>query len=333
MKKSDLRRIIREEVIDMIRGQYINEAFGDPIAAKLSKMGGLRNSRWMSFWRSAAKTYDLAWDKLPKGSFRKVSPTDAATKKGMAFYVINSDKENPFSTGGYSYDRTLRGPAVLAVTVDNKIQYFVDRRSSGRNATGIGSKTAATSYRGTGTPVGKGVRGTLMVKKLKELADDVFVFDLDSYRGGTKALKAKRAELKLGKDTFKDDKAWKKANLDRYKQILANRIGTRDQVDAMVAKAVKLTNAAVEEAMEVVKIGRYDDLMTTLAGNEVQLKAVTYIQGQILQQYARYIQYENEEDKAEKDGYGGTYYAREKKATALDIKEKVRSVEQGKVRY
>jgi hypothetical protein len=334
MKKSDIRRIIREEVIQLIREQYsINEAFGDPIAAKLSKMGGIKGSRWNNFWRSAATTYDLAWDKLPEGSFRKVKPTDQAVKKGMAFYVINSDKPNPFATSSYSWDKTLRGPAVLAVTVDNKIQYFVDRRSSGRNATGIGSKTAATSYRGTGDPVGKGVRGTLMVKKLKELADDVFVFDLDAYRGGTKALKAKRAELKLGKDEFKDDKAWKKANLDRYKQILANRIGTRDQVDAMVAKAVKLTNAAVEAAMEVPKMGRYDQLMTTLAGNEVELRAVTYIQGQILQQYARYIQYENEEDKAKDQEYTGTYYSREKKAVALDIKEKVRAVETGKVRY
>ena len=74
MKKSDLRKIIREEVINTLRGT-VNEAFGDPIAAKLSKMGGLRNSRWTSFWRSAAKTYDIAWDKLPKGSFRKVSPS------------------------------------------------------------------------------------------------------------------------------------------------------------------------------------------------------------------------------------------------------------------
>ena len=171
-----------------------------------------------------------------------------------------------------------------------------------------------------------------MVKKLKELADDVFVFDLDSYRGGTKALKAQRADLKLGKDEFTDHKKWKQANLNRYKQILANRVGSRDQVDALVAKAVKLTNAAVEEAMEVPKLGRYDNLMTTLAGNEVELRAVTYIQGQILQQYARYIQYENQEDK-EKDGYGGTYYANQKKAVALDIKEKVRSVETGKVRY
>ena len=330
MKKSDLKKIIREEIVEVLRGQ-LNEAFGDPIAAKLSKLGGIRATRWQSFWRSAAKTYDIAWDKLPKGSFRKVSPSSPEVKKGMAFYVINSDKENPYDSSKYGWDSTLRGPAVLAVTIDNKVQYFTDSRN--RGGAGIGSKSAATTYRGTGTPVGKGVRGTLMVKKLKELADDVFVFDLDSYRGGTKALKAQRADLKLGKDEFKDHKAWKQANLNRYKQILANRVGSRDQVDALVAKAVKLTNAAVEEAMEVPKLGRYDNLMTTLAGNEVELRAVTYIQGQILQQYARYIQYENEEDKAEKDGYGGDYYGREKKRTALDIKNMVRQVEQGKVRY
>jgi len=329
MKKSDLKKIIREEIVEVLRGQ-LNEKFGDPLAAKLDKMG-VSNNRWRSFWRSAAKTYDIAWDKLPKGSFRKVSPSSPEVKKGMAFYVINSDKENPYDSSRYGWDSTLRGPAVLAVTIDNKVQYFTDSR--GRDGAGIGSKSAATTYRGTGTPVGKGVRGTLMVKKLKELADDVFVFDLDSYRGGTKALKAQRADLKLGKDEFKDHKAWKQANLNRYKQILANRVGSRDQVDALVAKAVKLTNAAVEEAMEVPKLGRYDQLLTTLNGKEVELRAVTYIQGQILQQYARYIQYENEEDRAEKDGYGGDYYAREKKATALDIKNMVRQVEQGKVRY
>ena len=320
MKKSDLRRIIREEVISMIRGQ-INEAFGDPTAAMLDKMG-VSNNRWRNFWKAASKTYSIAWDKIPKGSFRKVQPNDPAVKTGMAFYVINQDVPNPFaSTRGWAYDMTLRGPAVLAVTIDNKIQYY------GRDG-GIGAK----GYR-SGDPVGKGSYGTLMVKKLKELADDVYVFDLESYRGGTTALKAKRAELKLGKDKFKDHKAWKKANLDRYKQILANRIGTRDQVDAMVAKAVKLTNAAVEEAMEVPKLGRYDQLMTTLAGKEVELRAVTYIQGQILQQYARYIQYENQEEKEKDYDYGSNYYAKEKKSTALDIKNKVRAVETGNVRY
>ena len=326
MKKSDLKKIIREEIVEVLRGQ-LNEKFGDPIAAKLSKFGGLQATRWQNFWRSAAKTYNIAWDKLPKGSFRKVGPNDPAVKKGMAFYVINQDVPNPFaSTRGWAYDFTLRGPAVLAVTINNKIQYY------GRDG-GVGSKSDTKSYRGQGSPVGLGAYGTMMIKKLKEIADDVFVFDLEQFRGGTKALKAKRADLKLGKDTFTDHKKWKQANLNRYKQILANRIGTRDQVDALVAKAVKLTNAAVEEAMEVPKLGRYDNLMTTLAGNEVELRAVTYIQGQILQQYARYIQYENEEDKAKDQDYAGSYYSREKKAVALDIKNKVREVETGKVRY
>ena len=326
MKKSDLKKIIREEIVEVLRGQ-LNEKFGDPIAAKLSKFGGLKATRWQNFWRSAAKTYNIAWDKLPKGSFRKVGPNDPAVKKGMAFYVINQDTPNPFaSSRGWAYDNTLRGPAVLAVTIDNKIQYY------GRSG-GIGSKSATKSYRGSADPVGKGSYGTLMVKKLKQLADEVYVFDLDSYRGGTTALKSKRADLKLGKDEFTDHKKWKAANLQRYKQILQNRIGTRDQVDAMVAKAVKLTNAAVEEAMEVPKLGRYDELMTTLAGNEVQLKAVTYIQGQILQQYARYIQYENQEEKEKDSSYGSGYYANVKKEVALDIKNKVREIETGKVRY
>ena len=107
MKKSDLKQIIREEIIQVLRGQ-LNEAFGDPIAAKLSKLAGIRSSRWTNFWRSAAKTYNIAWDKLPKGSFRKVQPTSPDVKKGMAFYVINQDIDNPFAqTRGWAYDRIL----------------------------------------------------------------------------------------------------------------------------------------------------------------------------------------------------------------------------------
>lgn len=328
MKKSDIRRIIKEELINELRGSYINEAFGDPLAAKLAKLGARDlNRSYKNFWTAAAKTYDIAWDKLPKGSIRKVQPTSPDVKRGMAFYVINQDIQNPFaSSRGWAYDQTLRGPAVLAVTINNKIQYY------GRQG-GIGSKQATKSYKGSPEPIGRGAYGTMMVKKLKELADEVYVFDLEAYRGGTTALKAKRADLKLGKDTFTDPKAWKAANLQRYKQILQNRIGTRDQVDAMVAKAVKLTNAAVEEAMEVPKLGRYEELMTTLAGNEVQLKAVTYAQGQVLQQYARYIQFENQEEKEKEASYGSDYYARQKKEVALDIKNKVREIETGKVRY
>ena len=324
MKKSDLRRIIREEVINMIRGN-VNEAFADPELAKLAKMKGLGGG-WNRFFTNFAKTHNIAWDKLPKGTLSKsTNMNDPKVKEGLVFWMIDKEKPNPYRSDRYwdsSY--TLR-PGVLAVTLNCKIQYM-DRGGVGPKGSGRGRSDASSA-------VGQAGRGMLMVKKLKEMADHLLTMDFESFRGGTTALKAKRADLKLGKDTFKDHRSWKKANLDRYKQILANRIGTRDQVDSMVAKAVKLTNAAVEEAMEVPKLGRYDQLMTTLAGNEVELRAVTYIQGQILSQYARYIQYENQEEKEKDASYGGTYYARQKKETALDIKEKVRAVETGKVRY
>ena len=332
MKKSDIRRIIKEEVINVIRGQNINEAFGDPLLAKLDKMG-LTNTKWKSFWRSAAKTYNIAWDKLPKGSVRKVQPTSPEAKKGMAFYVINQDVKNPFSTSSYSYDNTLRGPAVLAVTIDGKIQYY-DNTYKGGDTRGISSKQAASSYRGAPSPVGKGVRGTMMIKKLKQLADDVYVFDLESYRGGTSALKGKRAELKLGKDTFKDAAAWKKANLARYKDIITARVGTRDAVDAMVAKIVKASNEAVAEAMALPKTAKYGGLLVTVSGKEVQLSDVTNAMSKTLQYYSDYVQNDNDaEESAEAEGSRVTdrYYRERRKEKAGAIKQLLNKFKTGKL--
>tara|TARA_R110000851_G_scaffold218809_1_gene371622 strand:- start:82 stop:1110 length:1029 start_codon:yes stop_codon:yes gene_type:complete len=338
MKKSDLRRIIKEEVINVIRKQNINEAFGDPLAAKLSKLGGMKSSRWQNFWRSSAKTYDIAWDKLPKGSIRKVQPSDKAAKTGMAFYVINSDKPNPFaSSKGWAYDTNLRGPAVLAVTVDNKIQYYGADRSGGRGQGGIGAKQAGSYSRSASSPVGAGSYGTLMVKKLKQLADDVYVFDLESYRGGTTALKGKRAELKLGKDTFKDAKSWKQANLRRYQDIISARVGTRDQVDAMVAKIVKMSNEAVEKAMALPKMGRYNNILATVNNNEIDLENVTKAMSKSLYYYGEYIQLQNDTEKekaAGGDDYGGRRYEYNDdrmKSKAGDIKKILNKFKSGKL--
>lgn len=329
MKKSHIQKIIREEFVNILREEtMLNEAFQDPIARMLSKDRSLGNS-WFNFFNAMSKSFDIAWDKVPKGAFQKVPPGSPLAKKGLAIYYIKGDKENPFATTdryGYSSNKTLRGPAVLAATINNKITYQSGR---GDSAT-VGGKSRRSE------PVGKAIRGTMQVNKLKDIADAVYVFDIDSYRGGTTALKSARASLKLGKDKFTDHKAWKKANLSRYEDILRSRVGTRDQVDRMVAEIVKIANQAVSDAVGgVVKQGKYGDIQTTINGQEVALEDVTTSMSNALKDYKRYIDYENEEDQAAKAGgrsYGGDYYGEKKKEYALELKRYLQGFKTGKIK-
>ena len=315
MKKSDIRKIIKEEVIQLIKEQYLTEAFADPKLAMINKLGGL-DRRWgENFWNAAAKTYDLAWDKLPKGTLQKMTPLNPlALKDGMmTFWVVKTSKPNIFRTG---YASSTVQPGILAVTLGGKIQYF----NRGGQISPKGSRSQA--------PVGKAERGQLMVKKLKELADEIYTFNLGNFRGGTTALKAKRAELKLGKDTFQNAKQWKQANLARYKQILDARVGTRDQVDKMVANIVKIANEAIKTGMEITKMSKYDRLLTTINGNEVPIENVTNAMTRVLNLYAQYIRYENAAER-EQGGYGEEYNLNYAKDTAGTIKKIMMAFQKG----
>ena len=331
MKKSQIQKIIREEFVNILREQtLVTEAFLDPIARMLSKDRSLGNS-WFNFFNAMSNSFDIAWDKVPKGAFQKVQPGSPLTKKGLAIYYIKGDVENPFATTdryGYSSNKTLSGPAVLAATINNKITYAGGRGEDAR----VGGKSRRTE------PVGKNVRGTMQVNKLKDIADVVYVFDLESYRGGTTALKSARAQLKMGKDKFTDHKAWKRANLDRYEDILRSRVGGRDQVDRMVAEIVKLANQAVSDAVSgALKQDRYGDIMTTVSGQEVMLKDVTQSMSNALETYRRYIDAENQEDAAAKQGggyssYSGQYHGEKKKEYALEIKRYLKGFKIGKIK-
>lgn len=330
MKRSDLKKIVKEEYVKILK-----EAFGDPIASKLQKLGGL-DTRYKSFWRAAANTYKIAWDKLPKGSFRKINNANEA-KKGMTFYVITGNKPNPFATSGYSFDNTL-SKGVLAVTVDGKVQYFQPIRSSQGDT--IGPKGTGFTSRDSSQAIGKGLRGTLMFKKLVELADVMYNFDLEAFRGGTTALKAKRAELKSGKDLFKNPKAWKKANIDRYRAMLADKVGSRDQVDKMVGQIVKIANEAVTKALDLPRMGQYNELVADLNGNDVPVNAISREMNNGLDYYSRYIRAENSNadfikkypEYATDGSRDSSFYVGDMRENALEIKRILDSLKSGRIR-
>ena len=304
MKISRLKEIIKEEYLNVIA-----EAFADPEIRKLAKMRGIDKGRWSNFFRSFAKTHDIAWDKLPAGTLNKsTNLNDPLVKNGLAFWVVENEKPNPYRNDRFwDSNRTLR-PGVLAVTLNGKIQYM----------SGKGTYSGGTH---AGDAIGTAGRGMLQVKKLKEMADHVLVMDFESFRGGTKALKATRAELKLGKDVFKDSRAWKRANAARYKSILDARVGSRDTVDRLVGEIVKIANEAITTGMEVVKVGKYDNLMTTVSGKEVSIDAVTNAMTQTLRYYAEYIRYANQAEKDKESEWAGDYNDRSAKDTAGRIKK------------
>ena len=317
MKLSRLKQIIKEEYYNVI-----NEGFADPEIRKLAKLGGLEAGRWTNFFRSFAKTHNIAWDKLPKGTLNKsTNMNDPLIKDGLAFWVIENDKRNPYGGNRY-FDQTLR-KGVLAATLNGKVQYYYGNRGRGTTIGPGGGYKA-------GQAVGAGVRGTLQLKKLKELADYVYVMDFENFRGGTKALKAKRAELKLGKDKFKDARSWKQANLARYKDILDARVGSRDQVDRMVAEITKIANEAITTGMEIAKAGKYGDLVTTIAGNEVTMTYVTNAMTRVLRMYAEYIRYENEEESG--SDYASKYNKGRKRDVAGKINQALKAFKSGNER-
>jgi hypothetical protein len=304
MKISKLKQIIREEYYNVL-----TEAFADPEIAKLAKMRGIDKGRWSNFFRSFAKTHDIAWDKLPKGTLNKsTNLNDPLIKNGLAFWMVENEKPNPYRNDRFWDSSYKLVPGVLAVTLKGKIQYM----------SGKGTYSGGTH---AGDAIGTAGRGMLQVKKLKEMADHVLVMDFDSFRGGTTAMKAKRAELKLGKDTFTNHRAWKQANLKRYKDILNARVGNRDTVDRMVGEIVKIANEAVASGMEIMKMGRYDTLMTTVNGNEVEMNSVTSAMSRALRSYAEYIRYANQAEKDKKQGWGSDYNDQAAKETAGYIKK------------
>lgn len=332
MTRSDVVKMIKEELVKVLKEQSaLNEVFADPLATKLNKMASL-NSRWRNFWRATASKYDLAWDKLPKGSFRKVSPTDPAVKKGLAIYVVEKEKDLSQwkATSSWDWNKTVK-PGVLAVTVDNVIQYWHGSRYGDDS---IGAKSTR-SFRSTQTAVGKDIRGTLQTKKIKEIADVVYLLDLESLRGGTTELKAKRAEMKIGRIDFSDPKKYAMANRKRYEELLKDKIGSQDQMDSAVKEVVMSVNDAIMKAFDLPRQDKWGNMVTDVNGKEVRISDLSYWMTRLTQQYQYYINAVNEWKRApERDDDGWNekkYYADKVKEQALDLKKLLNSYKAGKI--
>lgn len=341
MKKSDIKRIIKEEIVKVLRGQ-INEDFADPIAREIHKNIGTTPSEQKMLFNALARKYDIAWDKVPAGSFQDITGDSRLAKTGLVFYM----SERRVKVGG-GYDQTIN-PGLLAVTLDGKTLFYGPSSHRGYGIAPADAfrgkkQTYKTTYaqgvttdkgRSTTQALGQGIRGTLQLKKLVELADKMYRFDLESYRGGTTAMKAKRAELKVGTEMFTDPKRYKNANLARYKNVLATRVAGKDALDSIVKEGMQIINDAIIEGMSVVRTDKYGYPVASVNGKDIKISDLSYVMNKLFQRYEQYVSAVNmaEEEKAR---YGDTavdgYRASSIRGYALEVKQIVNSLKAGKV--
>ena len=291
MKRSELRKMIREEFINILREGQLNEAFGDPLASKLYKMRGLPGNQgrgYRKFFDALSKKHDIDWAKMPKGSIqRKTSWTDNDLKeKGkMIFYIINKEKEAEFQPQSrYSFGGATLRPGVLGVTLSGKVLY--DQLISGYRGYGMGK----------GDALGTAQRGQTSRTKYSKMADEIYVLDFDHFRGGTAALKAARKDLKFGATAIMNPKDFKKANLARYREIQRQRASklSKTDIDNAILKAMAVANKAVEEAMGGILKDRYGAMAGKLAGQVVAIQDIFRYQEGLFREYEEYIKAENE---------------------------------------
>ena len=125
--------------------------------------------------------------------------------------------------------------------------------------------------------------------------------------------------------------------------MLADKVGSRDQVDKMVAQIVKIANEAVTKALALPRMGQYSELVADLNGKDVPINAISREMNNGLDYYARYIRAENSNaqfiKKYPEYGEGGSkfgsrdaFYQGDMREHALEIKSILASLKSGRIR-
>jgi hypothetical protein len=256
--------------------------------------------------------------------------------KHILFFISDNEKDNPYCPydAGYGSLKTVPGGGLLIAAMSGDREFYTNdwsRYSRDRAFKKDGKKGkddqvgVSHKYRGwSGTGLNNG-------KRIAEVSDRVLVINLDLIRQkySTDQLRAARAEAKRGAIAFTNDKDFKKANNDRYHQILATKAATMP-LDKMVADAIDMLTDQIKDGLASGKKTRYEEIKIgeNAKGKEVKLRDASNHMSNILDDYSRYCDYVRQEEESEKRfGSSESWYKKEIKNYALSLKEKIAKIE------
>ena len=254
----------------------------------------------------------------------------------ILFFISDNEKENPYyDTRNSSWNdyKMVPGGGILLAAMSGDRQFFSNEWSRW-----AGGRTWSKNKKGDEGQIGInhkyrgwGASGLNNGKRIAEVSDRVVVLNLDLIRQkySTENLRRARAEAKAGATAFKSDKDFKAANLDRYHKILADKAASLP-LDKMVQDAIDMLAKQISDGLAKGEKTQYQEIKIgeSPKGREVKARDASQHMSNILDDYARYVDYIRQAEESEaRYGERESYYERESKNYAKRVKEKIAKIE------
>ena len=254
----------------------------------------------------------------------------------ILFFISDNEKENPYyDTRNSSWNdyKQVPGGGILLAAMSGDRQFFSNEWSRW-----AGGRTWSKNKKGDEGQIGInhkyrgwGASGLNNGKRIAEVSDRVVVLNLDLIRQkySTENLRRARAEAKAGATAFKSDKDFKAGNLDRYHKILADKAASLP-LDKMVQDAIDMLAKQISDGLAKGEKTQYQEIKIgeSPKGREVKARDASQHMSNILDDYARYVDYIRQAEESEaRYGERESYYERESKNYAKRVKEKIAKIE------
>ena len=313
--------------------EMITEAFQSMKLQSILTGAGSMQKDFAKVFYNMAK---IQLDKIQDIDIIEMDPVDARKEKrnnAVYLYFTTNEKENPYAGRDSWRASTIPANTLLGAT-NGKNEWlasdYLRRFGGGRD------KTLTTSRKEDAVGFGKSNArdswgsGISSITKVAELADRAYVLDLDILRArySTAAIRDERTAARKGAISFKNDKDFKKENLDRYHTILADRAASMP-VDKEVLKAIDVVTSQIKDGLATGEKGKYGDVIIGRdpKGREVKLRDASNVMQNLLDDFNRYVDYTEQSKREEESGYGSNYYSREVKNYAKSIKDRISKIE------
>ncbi len=323
---------------------FLNEKLGSQILASIlmSNREGKYGKKNLS--DLAAGFYQMtkvALDKIQDEDFIVDNDPQKAFKnhggsKNVIFFISDNEKENPYlpdNAGSYGSLATIPGGGILLAAMGGDREFYTNdwsRYSKNRSWKKDGRKGSEGQVGVNKKYRGWGASGLSNGKRIAEVSDRVIIVNLDLIRQkySTQQLRDARAAARAGATAFKSDKDFKAENNNRYHQILATKAASMP-IDKMVEGAIDELGNQIKAGLNAGEKTKYGEIKIgeNSKGREVKLRDASNHMSNILDNYSRYCDYIRQgEESKERYGQAESYYERESKNYAKEIKDQIAKI-------